>query len=107
MYCTKCGKENPDEATACDGCGHKLRSAWAGGRENGEREERDGPLPLLRGAGPGSRRRLRLLAESWGVAGLVWLAAWFFLRFELAWALYPLAFADGAYAWMRGITWRD
>lgn len=106
MHCNKCGRENPDDATACRECGHKLQSGRAGARP-GEGREGPGLLPPLSGAGPGARKKMRLLAEAWAVAALVWLCAWGVLQAGFDWALYPLAALAAGYAWMRGITWGD
>lgn len=105
MFCNKCGRENPDDAPSCGGCGHKLQSSFASRRD--ERGPLLDPLPPVRELGPAARRRLGRLVEAWAVAGLVWVAAYLFLKAGMTWTLYPLAVLAVLYALMRGITWKD
>lgn len=105
MICNRCGRENPDQARSCQECGHKLQSGRRAGAENGGAGLE--PLPLLSPPGPAARRKVRKYLEAWTVAALVWGGACWLLETEWYWPLYPLTVAAAAYAWMRGMTWKD
>ncbi len=106
MICNRCGQENPDDATVCPACGHKLQSGWRGRAEEADASRADVKLRLGE-PGPAARLKIRRHVEAWAVAVLVWAAAYGFLAAGLAWTLYPLAVLAGGYAWLRGITWKD
>lgn len=105
MICSKCGQDNPDDARTCLACGRKL---WSGRKGVGDETRANGQVvPFLRKPSPLARRILRKHLEAWVVAVLVWAATYWLVRMELYWPLYPLAMLAAAYAWGRGITWKD
>ncbi|GAB6038100.1 hypothetical protein JCM15519_26590 [Fundidesulfovibrio butyratiphilus] len=102
MICTKCGADNPDEATACQVCGHKLQSP-RDPRPSESAPTRREPVPLLNMAPRGKDPGLRPYREAWlvglGVAG----AAFVLLGEHLAWPVYPVVALAAGYAWLRGL----
>ncbi|GFK93996.1 hypothetical protein NNJEOMEG_01834 [Fundidesulfovibrio magnetotacticus] len=104
MICNKCGRENPDEALACQACGHKLQSGRAPGGPGARGLE---PLPLLTGRDPLDARRAARLREAWAVALAVALGWLGFSLAEMVWPVLALGALAAAWALLRGIGWRD
>ncbi|WP_243440081.1 zinc ribbon domain-containing protein [Fundidesulfovibrio soli] len=107
MICNRCGGNNPDDALACRGCGHKLQS---GVHHRPEPEADSGRMELLaplKGPGPVARQRRRRCLEAWAVALLVAGGGYALLEAHLAWPVFPLAGLGAAYGWLRGIGWKD
>ena len=102
MICTKCGADNPDEAVACEVCGHKLQSV-RDSRQADDRPPAPDPLPLLHQKPQGKDTRLNPYREAWlvglGAAGAVFLL----LGEHLSWPVYPVIALAAAYAWLRGL----
>lgn len=104
MICNKCGRENPDDAMLCVECGHKLQSGRAAGPVDGGVVP---PLPLLTDRPPLDPKRAARLREAWIVGCVTAAGSLGFALAEMAWPLWLLAGLAAAWAWLRGIPWRD
>lgn len=106
MICTKCGCENGDQAKLCGACGHKLQSGWQNAAEQDGAPLLEAPAPLLGGGHP-RRMKTRGHVEAWILALLLGLGAFWLVQIQAAWAVIPLAVLIGAWAFMRGVGWKD
>ena len=106
VICTKCGLENPDEVKTCRACGHKLQSGWQGIAQEDGVSALD-KLDPLDGPGLGVRTRTRRHVEAWILAVLFGVGTFGLVQAQAVWAVAPLAVLIGAWAWMRGMRWKE